>query len=174
MRTLKLDICGWLSARSPAAAPLAGALALAGVLASSVLTGCVQPQRPYQFVTPQMARDPIEALAASLTQLGYVPALVDPKQGLVQSRWEDTHRHALPIKEQETVIVRRFVAKLDHGSFENDVTVSSEARRCVLIGLSLTEGDIRGTCEPIQRLDEPLLKELATLGSKLQQAMSIP
>lgn len=171
MRTHKLDVGSWLAVSSRT---LFRVCALGCGLGLGLLAGCVQPQRPYQFVTPQMARDPIEALAASFTQLGYVPALVDPKQGLVQSRWEDTRRRSLPIKEQETVIVRRFVAHLDHGSFENDITVSSEARRCVLIGLSLTEGDIRGTCEPLPRLDEPLQKELSALGSRLQQAMSIP
>lgn len=150
------------------------ATALVCGLGCSLLAGCAQPQRPYQFVTPQMARDPVEALATSFSQLGYVPAVVDPKQGLVQSRWEDTHRHTVPIKDQDTVIVRRFVAKLDHGSFENEITIKSEARRCVLIGLSLTENDIRGTCEPLLRLDEPLQKELTALGSRLQQAMSIP
>ena len=171
MRTLKPDVSTWLSV-----APLATvrAVALACGLGCGLLAGCAQPQRPYQFVTAQMARDPVEALATSFTQLGYVPALVDPKQGLVQSRWENTSRHAAPIKDQDTVIVRRFVAKLDHGSFENEITIRSEARRCVLIGLSLTENDISGTCEPLARLDEPLLKELTALGSRLQQAMSIP
>ena len=136
--------------------------------------GCLPPQRPYQFSTAQMAREPIEALAASFTQLGQVPGVIDPQQGLIQSRWEDTRRHAAPIKEQETVVVRRFVAKLDHMSFGNDITLNIEARRCVLVGLSLTETDIHGTCEPIERLDEPLKKELLSIGSRLQQAMSIP
>jgi hypothetical protein len=163
MSTLKSDFGTWLPGT-----------ALASALACGLLGGCVQPQRPYQFATPQMARDPVEALATSFSQLGYIPATVDPKQGLVQSRWEDTHRHSLPLKEQDTEIVRRFVAKLDHGSFDNDITVSSEARRCVLIGLALTETDIKGTCEPLPRLDEPLQKELLALGSRLQQAMSIP
>lgn len=147
---------------------------LGPALACGLGLGCLPPQRPYQFSTAQMAREPIEALAASFTQLGQVPGVIDPQQGLIQTRWEDTRRRSLPIKEQETVIVRRFIAKLDHMSFGNDVTLNSEARRCVLIGLSLTENDIRGTCEPITRLDEPLQKELLTLGSRLQQAMAIP
>ena len=159
MRSCKFDRYTWL---------------LGPFLAGSLGLGCLPPQRPYLFSTPQMAREPIEALSASFTQLGQVPGSVDPQQGLIQTRWEDTHRHALPLKEQETVIVRRFVAKLDHLSFGNEVTLSSEARRCIVAGLSLTETDIRGTCEPLARLDEPLQKELLALGSRLQQAMSIP
>ena len=92
----------------------------------------------------------------------------------MQTRWEDTHRRAAPIKDQETVLVRRFVARLEHGSFGNDIAVSSEVRRCVVSGLAFTENDIRGTCEPLPRLDEVLVKELNALGSRLQQAMSIP
>src|SRR5262249_19237022 len=134
----------------------------AGVLAC-LLTGCAQPQRPYQFSTPQMAREPIEALAASFSQLGLAPGLIDPKEGLVQPRWEDTHRRAAPIKDQEAVLVRRFSARLEHGSFGNDIMVSSEVRRCVVSGLAFTENDIRGTCEPVPRLDEALLKELSAL-----------
>jgi hypothetical protein len=159
MSPRKFNRCTWLLGTSLA-------LGLGG--------GCLPPQRPYQFSTPQMAREPVEALSASLAQLGQVPGVVDPQQGLVQTRWEDTRRHAAPIKEQETVIVRRFVAKLDHMSFGNDVTLSTEARRCIMAGLSLTETDIRGTCEPMARLDEPLQKELLAIGSRLQQAMSIP
>jgi hypothetical protein len=150
------------------------AVALLCTAMGSLVGGCVQPQRPYQFTTAQMARDPIEALGASFSQLGMVPALVDPKAGLVQSRWEDTGRRGLPIKDRDTVIVRRFVARLEHGSFGNDVTLSTEARRCVQLSFTLTESDLTGTCEPMARLDEPLLKELAALGSRLQQAMSIP
>ncbi len=159
MSTRKSYRCSWL---------------LGPAVACSLGLGCLPPQRPYQFSTAQMAREPIEALAASFTQLGQVPAVIDPQQGLIQTRWEDTRRHGLPIKEQETVIIRRFIAKLDHMSFGNDITLSSEARRCVQVGMSLTETDIRGTCEPFLRLDDPLQKELLTLGSRLQQAMSIP
>jgi len=144
------------------------------VLGLGFAADCLPPQRPYLFSTSQMARDPVEALSASLTQLGQVPGAVDPQQGLVQTRWEDTHRHGAPLKEQETVIVRRFVAKLEHLSFGNDVTLNAEARRCIVAGLSLTETDIKGTCEPMARLDEPLQKELLAIGSRLQQAMSIP
>jgi hypothetical protein len=143
-------------------------------LLGSLTVGCLPPQRPYQFTTAQMARDPIEALTASFTQLGLVPGLVDPKAGIVQSRWEDTRRRAAPIKDRDAVIVRRFVARLEHGSFGNDISVSTEARRCVQLGFTLTENDLTGTCEPLGRLDEPLQKELSSLGSRLQQAMSIP
>ena len=159
MSTYKSHRCTWL---------------LGTAVACGLGLGCLPPQRPYQFSTAQMAREPIEALAASFTQLGQVPGVIDPQQGLVQTRWEDTRRRALPIKEQETVIVRRFVARLEHLSLGNDITLNSEARRCVLVGMSLTENDIRGTCEPMTRLDEPLQKELLSLGSRLQQAMSIP
>jgi hypothetical protein len=136
--------------------------------------GCVQPQRPYQFNTTQMARDPIDALATAFAQLGMVPAVTDPQQGLVQSRWEDTRRRSLPLKDRDTVIVRRFSAHLEHGSFGNDITVSYEANRCVQGGLSLTETDIRGVCEPLRGVDESLQRELNALGTRLQQAMSIP
>lgn len=136
--------------------------------------GCLPPQRPYQFSTAQMAREPIEALAASFVQLGQVPGSIDPQQGLILTRWEDTRRHAAPLKDQETVIVRRFVAKLERLSFGNEVTLNTEARRCIQAGIALTETDIRGTCEPIARLDDLLQKEQLALGSRLQQAMSIP
>ena len=42
-------------------------------------------------------REPIEALADAFTKHKLVPVLVDAQTGTVQSRWEDTHRHALPV-----------------------------------------------------------------------------
>ena len=59
-------------------------------LALGFLPSCAEPQRPYQFSTAQMARDPLEALAAALTAAGQGPIVVDPKTGTVHTRWIDT------------------------------------------------------------------------------------
>ncbi len=136
--------------------------------------GCAQPQRPYQFNTVQMAREPIEALAAALTQAGHSPVVVDPQTGIVQTRWLDTGLLLGQVKEQNATIVRRYTAKLVHGSFGNEVTLSAETQRCASRQFVLTENSVVGFCVPMKRLVKVHQEELLRLGERIQQSMSIP
>jgi hypothetical protein len=152
----------------------AGLLAGLGT-ASGALIGCgPPPQRPFVFTTPQMAREPVDALATAMRDSGYVPVHVDGAQGLVQGRWDDTRQRARPLQERETTVVRRFLAKLDRGSFGHEVTLSIEAQRCVINSFTLTETDVTGTCEPLARVPKQQENELRRLGNRLQQLMQVP
>lgn len=136
--------------------------------------GCAEPQRPYQFQTAQMARDPLEALAAALTTAGYGPIVVDPKTGSVHTRWVDTGVRNGQIKDQEATLVRRYSATVVRGSFGNEVIVRAEAQRCVVRAFTLTELDVQGNCLPMERLIPQHQDELIKVGQRVQQQMSIP
>jgi hypothetical protein len=138
------------------------------------LSGCAEPQRPYEFRGPPMAREPIEALAASMQQAGYPPVVVDPQTGSVHTRWIDTKVPGEKWKDRDTTIVRRYTAKLQHGAFGNDVTLSAEAQRCVVLEFNLTEISVQGECLPMESLIPRHLEELYQLGQRVQQAMNIP
>lgn len=150
------------------------ARSLLGVAFSVGLWGCAEPQRPYQFTTPQMAREPIEALAAALTQAGHGPIVVDPKTGTVTTRWVDTGVHSGLLQEQEATVVLRYSATITRGAFGNEVTVAANAKRCAVHNFTLTEIDVQGTCAPMTRLLPQHQEELYRLGQRVQQAMSIP
>lgn len=151
------------------------ALVLAGGALGGALVGCgPPPQRPFVFTTPQMAREPVEALATAMRDSGYIPVHVDGAQGLVQGRWDDTRHRAKPLQEKETTVVRRFTAKLDRGRFGHEVTLSVEAQRCVINSFTLTETDVTGTCEPLARVPKAQENELRRLGNRLQQLMQVP
>ncbi|MFO0574121.1 MAG: hypothetical protein U1A78_08995 [Polyangia bacterium] len=148
--------------------------ALGGVL-GGVLIGCgPPPQRPFVFTTPQMAREPVEALATAMRDSGYIPVHVDGAQGLVQGRWDDTRHRGKPLQEKETTVVRRFTARLDRGRFGHEVTLSVEAQRCAINAFTLTETDVTGTCEPLARVPKAQDNELRRLGNRLQQLMQVP
>lgn len=155
--------------RCYAMAPLAQA-ALVLLLAG----GCASPQRPYQFTTSQMARDPLEALAAALTQAGHPPVVLDPQTGTASTRWVDTGIRAGVLKNQDATVVRRYTAKLVRGSFGNYVTLSADAERCAVHAFVLTEIDVQGTCVPMERLLPQQQTELINLGQRLEQSMAIP
>lgn len=139
------------------------------------LIGCgPPPQRPFVFTTPQMAREPVEALATAMRDSGYLPVHVDGAQGLVQGRWDDTRHRGKPLQEKETTVVRRFTARLDRGRFGHEVTLSVEAQRCVINAFTLTETDVTGTCEPLARVPKAQENELHRLGNRLQQLMQVP
>lgn len=153
----------------------AGGWLVSGLLAGIGLIGCgPAPQRPFVFNTPQMAREPVEALATAMRDSGHVPVHVDGAQGLVQGRWDDTRQRAKPLQEKDTTVVRRFTAKLDRGSFGHEVTLSVEAKRCAINFFTLTETDVTGTCEPLARVPKQQELELRRLGERLQQLMQVP
>lgn len=146
-------------------------LCLSGALA---LLGCAQPQKPYFFSSPPLARDPIEALAAAMTNNGLMPVVVDPTTGTVQTRWEDTGLRNGIVKEKPATILRRYTVTLAHSPGGNDVTVRANAQRCVVGSFTLGEFDVQGTCEPMDRLLQQHMDDLYRLGSRLAQAMQIP
>lgn len=160
--------------RSPAVRRAVGAAAVF-VLGAGLASGCrPPPQRPFVFNTPTMAREPIDALTAAMREVGHPGVHVDGQQGIVQGRWDDTGQHAKPLNDRETVVVRRFTAKLDRGRFGNEVTLSSEAQRCVVNAFTLTETDVTGTCERLERLPPQQESELKRIGSRLEKLMQIP
>lgn len=145
-----------------------------GALGCALIDCGPPPQRPFVFTTPQMAREPVEALATAMRDSGYIPVHVDGAQGLVQGRWDDTRHRGKPLQEKETTVVRRFTAKLDRGRFGHEVTLSVEAQRCVINAFTLTETDVTGTCEPLARVPKAQENELRRLGNRLQQLMQVP
>lgn len=157
--------------RSIVCAPVVG---LVSVLLGGVCGCTPPPQRPYVFNTPQMAREPIEALTTAMRDSGHVAVHVDGAQGLVQGRWDDTRQRAKPIDDKETTIVRRFTARLERGSFGHEVTLSAEAQRCVINAFTLTETDVTGSCEALPRLPARQEEELKKLGGRLQRLMQVP
>src|SRR5690349_6790138 len=128
--------------------------------------GCAEPQRPYQFTTSQMARDPIEALAAAMTQASQTPVVVDPQTGNVNTRWVDTGVRSGTVQGREATIVRRYSAKLVHGAFGNDVALSANTQRCAVGGFVLTELNVEGTCVPMEHLLPEHKEELMRLGQR--------
>jgi hypothetical protein len=144
------------------------------LLAGALLLGCAEPQRPYQFSTAPMAREPIDALAAALTQFGQTPVVVDPQTGTLHTRWVDTGVHLGQVQNRDATLVRRYTATLVRGSFGNEVTVSADVKRCVLRDFVLTEIDVQGTCQALERLPQPQRQELIRLGQRIEQAMAIP
>lgn len=142
--------------------------------ASVSATGCAEPQRPYQFQTAPMAREPIEALATALAQAGQPPVTVDPQTGSVHTRWVDTGLHLGQVQSQDATVVRRYSATLARGSFGNEVTLRADEQRCVIRDFTLTEIDVQGKCVPVERLPPAHQTELLHLGQRIQQAMSIP
>lgn len=149
-----------------------GTLLVAGGL--SLLSGCATPLKPYLFITPPMARDPIEALAAAFGQHQILAIIVDPQAGLVQSRWNDTGVPERPIDGQKTTIVRRYSATLTRGRNENEVALSLDEQRCIVGQFTLAELEVRGRCEPLIEVPAQHRDEWQLLGRRLQQAMSIP
>jgi hypothetical protein len=135
---------------------------------------CAEPQRPYQFTTTPMAREPIEALAAAMSQAGQNPVVVDPQTGAVHTRWIDTGLHVGYVQNLEATVVRRYTATVVRGSFGNEVTLSAEARRCAVRDFVLTEIDVQGTCVAMDRLPARHQQELIRLGQRIQTAMNIP
>lgn len=154
----------------------AAAVLFVGLGASLGLApGCrPPPQRPFVFTTPTMAREPIDALTTAMRETGHPAVHVDGQQGIVQGRWDDTGQRAKPLNDRETVVVRRFTAKLDRGRFGNEVTLSSEGKRCVVNAFTLTETDVSGTCEPLERLPPESVTELKRVGARLEKLMQIP
>ena len=138
------------------------------------LADCAQTQQPFVFSAAPMAREPIEALADAFTKHKLVPVLVDAQTGTVQSRWEETGVKAEPIKGQETVIVRRYTARLERVMIGSEITLSAQTQRCVVLHFELTERYVQGECEPMPLLIAQHQRELNELGLKLQNRMQIP
>lgn len=136
--------------------------------------GCAETQRPYFFTTPQMAREPVEALGAAFGQNSMLAIVVDLPGGLVQTRWVDTGLEAPPISGHTATVVRRYSATLTRTRFGNDVSLAVEAQRCVVGEFSLAEMEVQGRCAPLSKLPAQLRADLDRLGQRLQQAMSIP
>lgn len=143
-------------------------------VALPLFASCAEPQKPYVFSTQQMAREPIEALETALRQAGIGTIVVDPKTGMIHSRWMDTGVRNGTIKDQEATIVRRYSALVVRGSFGNEVTVRADAQRCVVREFTLTELDVQGNCLPMERLTPQHQEELLRVGQRVQQSMSIP
>jgi len=147
----------------------------AGVgLVAWVMAGCAEPQRPYIFTSPPMAREPIDALSAAFEQVRLKAVVVEPQTGIIQTRWEDTGQKGGEIKGHETTVVRRYTATLVRGSFGNEVTITPSALRCVIGDFRLKEHDVDGNCQPLAKLPPAQQAELNRLGTLLEQLMSIP
>lgn len=153
----------------------AAAVVVGLVVGAGLAPGChPPPQRPFVFNTPTMAREPVEALTTAMRETGHPAVHVDGQQGIVRGRWDDTGQRSKPLNDRETTVIRRFTAKLDRGRFGNEVTLSSEVQRCVINAFTLTETDVTGTCEPLDRLPPEAVAELKRVGSRLEKLMQIP
>lgn len=142
--------------------------------ATLLVSGCVQPLKPFLFRSPQMAREPIDALAAAFSQNQLLPIIVDPQGNVVQSRWNDTGVGSRPLDGRQTTIVRRYTAMFTRGRTENEVSLRLEEQRCVVGDFVLAELEVRGRCEALLEVPDSHKEDLHRLGRRMQQAMSIP
>lgn len=139
-----------------------------------LLSACTAPQKPYQFMTPQLAREPIEALATAFGQNGHLPIVVEPQTGTVQARWLDGGAAKQQMDGKPAHWVRRFSAVLTRGAFGNEVQLSLQLKLCEVGEFRLTETDVQGNCLNIDPLPAEHKADLYALGERLQRALSVP
>ena len=141
-----------------------------------VLCACAQPQKPYQFVAPLAAEDPVDVVSRTLAMNGFAPTGVDRQSGIVQTKWEDTGFLYGQVQGVSSTIVRRYtavVAKLPASS-EMQVQLRADVQRCQQGSYTIGDVEVRGSCEHMDGLVKKHQDELNALGAKLQQSLGSP
>jgi hypothetical protein len=136
-----------------------------------VVCGCAQEQRPFKFVVAQVA-DPVDTVARSLAQAGFVPATVDRQTGILTTRWEDTGFLYGQLQNVGATIVRRYTVTIGPVSTGSEISVRAETQRCAQGSTTISDAGVSGTCERMDGLVPKHQDELDHLGATLRQALN--
>jgi hypothetical protein len=135
-------------------------------------TSCAHQPFTYVFISTKVAdADTVALLADTLEKQGHRVATVDRQKREIVTYWEDTkyRDHEADDFEDETAVYLRY--RIQVRSSDGQVSVTSEAQRCVPYRAVITRTEVRSECEKMTYLFGPQQPATERLGSRLAASL---
>ena len=135
-------------------------------------TGCAHQPFTYVFTsTKATATNTVAFLAATLESQGHRVAAIDREKGEILTYWEDTkyRDHEADDFEEETAIYVRYHIRVRTG--DGQVSVTSEAERCVPYRAVITRTEVRSQCDTLTYIFGPQQPATERLGQRLAASL---